>query len=85
MSRSLGLQRRYHEQQYPYRQPEEVAEVYRDLVARSADGQIETMKYQVLDSMLLNELRKQNSTIAAAGKSRSGADRNRYHRFIPLS
>jgi hypothetical protein len=44
---------------------EEVAEVYPDLVARSADGQIETVKYQVLDSMLLNELQKQNVTIAA--------------------
>jgi len=43
---------------------EEVAEVYPDLVARSADGQIETVKYQVLDSMLLNELQKQNATIA---------------------
>jgi hypothetical protein len=38
---------------------EEVAEVYPDLVAHSADGQIETVKYQVLDSMLLNELQKQ--------------------------
>ena len=44
---------------------EEVAEVYPDLVAHSADGQIETVKYQVLDSMLLNELQKQNATIAA--------------------
>ena len=44
---------------------EEVAEVYPDLVAHSADGQIETVKYQVLDSMLLNELQKQNLTIAA--------------------
>ena len=35
---------------------EEVAEVYPDLVARSADGQIETLKYQVLDAMLLNEV-----------------------------
>jgi endosialidase-like protein len=42
---------------------EEVAEVYPDLVARTADGQIETVKYQLLDSMLLNELQKQNSTI----------------------
>jgi hypothetical protein len=42
---------------------EEVAEVYPDLVARSADGQIETVKYQVLDSMLLNELHKQNAMI----------------------
>jgi hypothetical protein len=38
---------------------EEVAEVYPDLVAHSADGQIETVKYQVLDSMLLNEAQKQ--------------------------
>ena len=38
---------------------EEVAEVYPDLVARSADGQIETVKYQVLDAMLLNEVQRQ--------------------------
>lgn len=38
---------------------EEVADVYPDLVAHSANGQIETVKYQVLDSMLLNELQKQ--------------------------
>jgi hypothetical protein len=44
---------------------EEVAEVYPDLVARSADGQIETVKYQLLDPMLLNELQKQNATIAS--------------------
>jgi hypothetical protein len=43
---------------------EEVAAVYPDLVAHSADGQIETVKYQVLDSMLLNEVQKQNATIA---------------------
>jgi hypothetical protein len=39
---------------------EEVAEVYPELIARSADGQIETVKYQVLDSMLLNELQKEH-------------------------
>jgi Chaperone of endosialidase len=39
---------------------EEVAEVYPDLVARSADGQIETVKYQLLDPMLLNEVQKQS-------------------------
>jgi hypothetical protein len=39
---------------------EEVDDVYPDLVAHSADGQIETVKYQVLDSMLLNEVQKQN-------------------------
>ena len=38
---------------------EDVNEVYPDLVAHSADGQIETVKYQVLDSMLLNEVQKQ--------------------------
>ena len=44
---------------------EEVADDYPDLVARSADGQIESVKYQVLGPMLLNELQKQNTTIAA--------------------
>jgi hypothetical protein len=39
---------------------EEVAEVYPDMVARSADGQIETVKYQLLDPMLLNEVQKQH-------------------------
>ena len=42
---------------------EEVAQVYPDLVAHSADGQIETVKYQVLDSMLLNELQRQEREI----------------------
>jgi hypothetical protein len=42
---------------------EEVAEVYPDLVAHSADGQIETVKYQVLDSMLLNEIQRQEKVI----------------------
>jgi hypothetical protein len=37
---------------------EEVAAVFPDLVARSADGQIETVKYQALDSLLLNEVRR---------------------------
>jgi hypothetical protein len=42
---------------------EEVEEVYPDLVAHSADGKIETVKYQVLDSMLLNEVQKQQAKI----------------------
>ena len=42
---------------------EEVAEVYPDLVAHSADGKIETVKYQVLDSMLLNEMQRQQDQI----------------------
>jgi hypothetical protein len=44
---------------------EEVAEVYPDLVARSADGQIETVKYQVLDPMLLNEVQRQQKEMQA--------------------
>ena len=40
---------------------EEVAEVYPDLVAHSADGKIETVKYQVLDTMLLNEVQRLQS------------------------
>jgi hypothetical protein len=42
---------------------EEVAEVYPDLVVRSAGGQIETVKYQDLTPMLLNELQKQRDRI----------------------
>jgi endosialidase-like protein/collagen triple helix repeat protein/IPT/TIG domain-containing protein len=42
---------------------EEVAEVYPDLVVHSADGQIDTVKYQVLDSMLLNELQNEHRQI----------------------
>jgi hypothetical protein len=47
---------------------EEVEEVYPDLVAHSADGQIETVKYQVLDSMLLNEAQKQATQIRRQGE-----------------
>jgi hypothetical protein len=57
---------------------EEVAEVYPDLVARSADGQIETVKYQLLDPMLLNELQKQNATITTQ-KEQIEAQEQRIH------
>jgi trimeric autotransporter adhesin len=42
---------------------EEVEEVYPDLVAHSADGRIESVKYQLLDSMLLNEVQRQHAQI----------------------
>jgi hypothetical protein len=42
---------------------EEVADVYPDLVAHSADGQAETVMYQYLPAMLLNEYQKQQRTI----------------------
>jgi hypothetical protein len=47
---------------------EEVAEVNPGLVARSADGQIETVMYQFLPPMLLNEFQKQQRTIAAQAR-----------------
>jgi len=37
---------------------EEVAEVYPDLVVKTADGQVETVQYQKLTPMLLNEVQK---------------------------
>jgi hypothetical protein len=42
---------------------EEVAGVYPELVVRGKDGQVETVQYQKLPAMLLNELQKQNETI----------------------
>jgi trimeric autotransporter adhesin len=44
---------------------EEVAKVYPDLVAYDKDGQPYTVKYQLLASMLLNELQKQHAVVAA--------------------
>jgi hypothetical protein len=44
---------------------EEVAEIAPGLVARSADGETETVYYQFLPPMLLNEYQKQHRTIAA--------------------
>ena len=43
---------------------EEVAEVFPELVAHSADGQIESVRYSLLSSMLLNELQQQQQTIS---------------------
>jgi hypothetical protein len=40
-----------------------VEEAYPELVAHSANGQIESVKYQVLDSMLLNGVQKQAQKI----------------------
>jgi hypothetical protein len=42
---------------------EEVAEVYPDMVVRDADGQVQTVQYQKLTPMLLNEAQKQQGTI----------------------
>jgi hypothetical protein len=42
---------------------EEVAEVYPELVARNKDGEVETVMYQFLAPMLLNEAQRQRRTI----------------------
>jgi hypothetical protein len=39
---------------------EEVAEVYPELVARNKDGEVETVMYQFLAPMLLNEVQKEH-------------------------
>lgn len=42
---------------------EEVAKVYPELVVRGKDGQIDSVQYQQLPAMLLNEAQKQHRTI----------------------
>ena len=42
---------------------EEVAQVYPDLVVKDAAGQIQTVQYQKLTPMLLNEVQKQNARL----------------------
>jgi len=53
---------------------EEVGEVYPELVAHSPDGQIETVKYQLLDSMLLNEVQRQHAEIGAQQERMRGLE-----------
>jgi hypothetical protein len=48
---------------------EEVAEVYPDLVARDADGQIQTVQYQKLTPMLLNEVQKEHKLLEQQAKT----------------
>ena len=42
---------------------EEVEEIYPDLVVRSADGAIQTVQYQKVNAMLLNEVQKEHAQI----------------------
>ncbi|MGP8226819.1 MAG: tail fiber domain-containing protein [Terracidiphilus sp.] len=48
---------------------EEVAEVYPDLVVKNADGQIQTVQYQKLTPMLLNEVQKQHRLLEEQAKT----------------
>jgi len=42
---------------------EEVERVYQDLVAHLANGEVETVQYQKINAMLLNEVQKQHRTL----------------------
>src|ERR1700677_2556567 len=42
---------------------EEVADVYPDLVAYSPSGEVQTVQYQKINAMLLNEVQKQHQQI----------------------
>ena len=44
---------------------EEVNEIFPDLVSKNKDGDIETVMYHVLPSLLLNEIKKLVARIAA--------------------
>jgi hypothetical protein len=48
---------------------EEVAQVYPDLVVKDADGQIQTVQYQKLTPMLLNEVQKQHRLLEEQEKT----------------
>lgn len=48
---------------------EEVAEVYPDLVVKGADGQIQTVQYQKLTPMLLNEVQKEHRLVEKMEKT----------------
>jgi hypothetical protein len=64
---------------------EEVAEVYPGLVAHSADGQVETVMYQYLPSMLLNEYQKQQRTIDAQATHIAKMERDRQLQSAAIS
>ena len=50
---------------------EEVAEIYPDLVVKNKDGQIETVQYQKLTPMLLNEVKKEHDELQKEQRERS--------------
>ena len=64
---------------------EEVAEVYPGLVAHSADGQVETVMYQYLPSMLLNEYQKQNRRIEAQAMHIAALERGRLAQIAEIA
>ena len=53
---------------------EEVAKVYPDLVVYGADGKVETVQYQKLTPMLVNEVKRLDSVLQAAKKQECSAN-----------
>lgn len=54
---------------------EEVAEISPDLVARDANGEIYTVRYESVNAMLLNEFQKQHHRVAAHDERKQGQAR----------
>ena len=54
---------------------EEVAEVFPELAVRGADGQVETVHYETLNVLLLNELQKQAQDVAEQAQRIDGLER----------
>jgi hypothetical protein len=48
---------------------EEVADVYPDLVVYDRDGRPETVRYHLVNALLLNELQKQHRTVEEQEKT----------------
>ena len=55
---------------------EEVAEVNPDLVAHNAQGQPESVHYEMVNAMLLNEFLKEHKKVEAAASNRCGVEVN---------
>jgi len=53
---------------------EEVAEIFPDLVVYDEEGQPFTVKYHLIRSMLLNELKKQDERFEAQGERLQGLE-----------
>ena len=64
---------------------EEVAEVAPELVAHKPDGEVETVYYQFLPPMLLNEYQKQQRTIEAQAARVTDLERDRLVQMARIS
>jgi hypothetical protein len=54
---------------------EEVASVFPELAVRGSDGQVETVHYETLSVLLLNELQRQNDELQQERRQRETLER----------